>query len=111
MPDRDKEALQSRNKDTLLTVRVPAGLKPRVTDAAKRASITVSAFVVAAIEDKLQGSDGGKTAPAGNRKGGTTVRKPRTRPAPPAATFQPAEPEGALDIIAALRRSRTGDQL
>jgi len=93
MPDRDKETLQARNAETVITIRAPVGLKPRVREAAKQASTTVSAYVVAAIEGKLQGPDGGKTAPAGDGKGGRTApRKPRTRPAPPPATFKTAEP-------------------
>jgi len=84
MPDRDKDALQARNKDTLLTARVPAGLKPRVQEAAKQAKVTVSAYVVAAIEDKLQGRNGGKTAPAATVKRGSTTRKPREARAPAA---------------------------
>jgi hypothetical protein len=89
MPDRDKETLQARNAETQITIRAPAGLKPRVREAAKQASVSISAFVVAAIEDKLQGQDGGMTAQAGNGSG-STARKSHRAPALPAAKFSQA---------------------
>lgn len=77
MPDRDRDALAARNRDTQLTVRVPAGLKPRVKAAAERGEAgNVSAFVVAAIKAELQRRDDGTTARA---------RKPRTSAASPVA--------------------------
>jgi hypothetical protein len=94
MPDRDKDALKTRNAETTITIRAPAGLKPRVREAAKRGGQNVSAFVVAAIEAELQRRGGGTTAPAANVKGGTTARarKPREDTAP-ATVFVAAQDE------------------
>lgn len=57
MPDRDRETLSARNRDTQLTVRVPPGLKPRVRAAAGAAGETVSALVTAALERELERRD------------------------------------------------------
>lgn len=110
MPDRDKETQQARNKRTLLIARTPDGFPGRVKAEADARGMTVSAFVVAAIEPQLGQPDGGSTASAGDGERGTTARKPHTRPAPQPVTFKAAEPEGASDIVAALRRRRTGGQ-
>jgi hypothetical protein len=60
MPDRDRETQAARNRNTLLQVRVPAGLKPGAENA-------VRAFVAAALGPDIQYFD----------SSGTWVKPPR----------------------------------
>lgn len=60
MPDRNPETLAARNRDTQLTVRVPAGLKRWVREAAKAAGENVSAYVAAVLEEKRQREEAGE---------------------------------------------------
>lgn len=57
MADRDPETLAERNRETLLTARVPLGLKPRVEATAKADGMSVSAYVTSALEEKLARRD------------------------------------------------------
>jgi predicted transcriptional regulator len=54
MPDKDSGTLAARNRDTLLTVRLPDGLKPRVEEAAEEDGTSVNAAIVAAVGEWLE---------------------------------------------------------
>jgi hypothetical protein len=88
--------------------RIPAGVLASAKAAAARGKVTLTAFVISAIEEKLARDGAGITTTATGRDGITTrARKPRTAATTPAAK---AGPESASDIMAALRRRRTGGQ-
>ena len=91
-----------RHKTAPKAVRMPDGLLARV-EAARADGETVNAFIVAAIEERLERCAGGSTAPAAEPRSGSTTRKPRADTAPAGR-----EPESASDIMAAIRRRRNG---
>lgn len=85
-------------------VRMPDGLEARVKAAAEADGETVNAFIVAAIEERLE------------RRGGSTVRTvpamsgSTTRKAAPKRSAVKDGPEGASDIAAYFRNRNGGHQ-
>lgn len=98
----------ARSAGSPLTFRPAPVLRERLLAYAKQAARSYSSVLSEAVTEYLDRRDG-ITAPAPASRG-NTARKPRARPVPPPATFKPAEPESASDIMAALRRRRDGAQ-
>jgi len=79
-------------------VRMPGGLEARVRAAAEADGETVNAFIVAAIEEKLQRREGGSTRSVAPVKRSSTTaprgRTPRADTAPPVKLREPVRAAG-----------------
>lgn len=99
--------MADRHKTKPKAVRMPDGLQARVETVVRDTPETFNAFVVAAIEERLARRESGSATRATRpTRGSTTSARKDCEDTAPRATFR--EPESASDIMAALRRRRTG---
>ena len=78
-------AVPNQHKTTPKAVRMPGGLLARIESAVEGSPETVNAFIVAAIEDRLERREGGSTPPPARARTGSTAQA-RTGPPEPAAS-------------------------
>jgi hypothetical protein len=99
----------SQHKHNPIAYRPPQDVRDWLAAESARTGQAVNALITMLARERMA-RDGGTTAAGALVEGGATAASRKPRAAPAAAPSAKPEPESASDIMAALRRRRTGGQ-